>query len=489
VDQGQGFGSLIQSVRSKWRDAEIARLGHDWTQAVSACDAIMEVGRRIDALDVKRKKTMAARTAVEAARQNALTAHADTLVTNLWQTVAREANRADTLFEEGQFDAANEIWAALGSQWNELRDKAQDICAFNAATNAYESAWARVRTPDDYKAENTIGPEPSDARRSYLAQLSGPVWQELTEQERIAKNSCTNFEARRLAYERAVPLLDKASSLAAVNFKNRERCERTNQAHATEQQIPIVSNHFAADMAVRPPRLLIATRADGHELSGAGVWLSGISDSWRTPAQIDLKHGVHYEFSLSNSQQNAIEFLPAKLVIDANWNGDSNVCVNLMTRKPELPSPDREDDHLYFSRGSLTSQSQLDPSLFVKSHKRFINTGPNLLSDTLLAKTWVLYNPNEIMTFNNARSYASTQNGRLPTLRELSSLLVLRQNETDWARLNGAFFPKHMRSPRFWAEETGFLNLSLLCRFVDFGDGTTGKISPDDQCAVLVIRD
>lgn len=157
--------------------------------------------------------------------------------------------------------------------------------------------------------------------------------------------------------------------------------------------------------------------------------------------------------------------------------------------EPVVQDAEAEDAHLYFSVGVLNGQPQLDPGRFVLAPQRFKAKDAESVSDALLRKTWVLYQPDTIMTFSNARTYAASRGGRLPSMRELSSLLVLHRQPNDWARINGSYFPKHSRSTQFWTDETSLLALNALCRVVDFSDGTTSKASSDDQCAVLVIKE
>jgi len=502
IDHGQGFASLLGNLQAKWRDAEIARLGHDWPHALTAYEAVIEGGRQIDALEAKRHRAVASREASEAARLRVSPAHAATLLADAWQAAVHEATIADTLFEKGQFDEACEKWTALVSRWKELHAQAEDIAAYNGARATYESTLASVKVPETARSPGLSGPVSIEEIRSFLAQPSSPVWPALLAQEQVAQNTGTNFEARGTALKRAITLVEKASSWAhtfetqrCANRQIDEKAKESTQPGAPVQTPAVLTDQVEAPTAARKTSLIISAQTDGHEVLGAIVCQSGVSGSWRTPARIGLKDAMHYEFCISNSNPDAGGTLPAKLVLDANWTGERTECVQLtpanIVRPIGMPtnSDDSVDSHLYFSLGALTSQPQQDPARFVKSENRFKRVSPTLVFDTLLAKTWVLYNPNEIMSYENARSYASSQKGRLPTLRELSSLLVLRRGDSDWARLNGTFFQRHQRTTQFWAEETGIMNMSMLCRLVDFGDGTASKTSSDDQCAALVIRD
>jgi len=91
------------------------------------------------------------------------------------------------------------------------------------------------------------------------------------------------------------------------------------------------------------------------------------------------------------------------------------------------------------------------------------------------------------MTLDEARTRARQLGGRLPNLRELSSLLTLQRQSGDWARINGVFFPKHTRSSLVWTDEGSLTSVAMLRYLVDFSDGTMRKGSSDDRNIMLVI--
>ena len=107
----------------------------------------------------------------------------------------------------------------------------------------------------------------------------------------------------------------------------------------------------------------------------------------------------------------------------------------------------------------------------------------------MLGKTWVLYDTNEILTLAEARSRAEQLGARLPTEQELASLLTLRRQKDDWARLNGAFFPGHNRTSMFWTNAGSGSSITMLRYIIDFSDGTTRKASSDDLYGTLLILD
>lgn len=154
-----------------------------------------------------------------------------------------------------------------------------------------------------------------------------------------------------------------------------------------------------------------------------------------------------------------------------------------------VPAGSGEDKHAYYTGNSLGPRSCQDAPLFKAFPGRFSVKEGNLVVDAMFNKTWVLYDPDEILNLANARSRAEQLGARLPTEKELASLLALKQQKGDWARVNGAFFPKHNRISMFWTDAGSGGSITMLRYVVDLGDGTTRKASSDDLYGVLLILD
>ena len=148
-----------------------------------------------------------------------------------------------------------------------------------------------------------------------------------------------------------------------------------------------------------------------------------------------------------------------------------------------------EDRRAYYTGSSLGARSCQDSSLFRANPGRFSVKAENQVADAMLGKTWVLYDANEILTLADARSRAEQLGARLPTQQELASLLALKQQKGDWARVNGAVFPKHNRTSMFWTSSGSGMSITMLRYVVDFSDGTTRKASSDDLYGTLLILD
>jgi len=148
-----------------------------------------------------------------------------------------------------------------------------------------------------------------------------------------------------------------------------------------------------------------------------------------------------------------------------------------------------EDKRAYYTGSSLSSRSCQDASLFKETPKRFSIKQENQVTDALLGKTWILYDADEILTLSDARSRAEQLGARLPTQKELASLLALKQQKGDWARINGAVFPKHNRTSMFWTDSGSGASVTMLRYVIDLNDGTARKTSSDDLHGALLILD
>lgn len=148
-----------------------------------------------------------------------------------------------------------------------------------------------------------------------------------------------------------------------------------------------------------------------------------------------------------------------------------------------------EDKYAYYTGSSLSSRSCQDASLFKEIPKRFSVKQEKQVTDALLGKTWILYDANEILTLPDARNRAEQLGARLPTQQELASLLALKQQKGDWARVNGTVFPKHNRTSMFWTGSGTISSIAALRQVVDFSDGSLRKASSDDQYGLLLISD
>jgi len=147
------------------------------------------------------------------------------------------------------------------------------------------------------------------------------------------------------------------------------------------------------------------------------------------------------------------------------------------------------DDRHYYTKKSLSMIPENNSAHFSRVRQRFKKTGGRSVYDEQLKKTWVLYDTQELLNYEEATRRAQQWGGRLPTEEEIVSLLTLKRRENDWARLNGDIVPVH-RTTHFWMfSDVGGLFKTSLWRQADFSDGTIVKGSSDDRAGVLVLRD
>lgn len=136
---------------------------------------------------------------------------------------------------------------------------------------------------------------------------------------------------------------------------------------------------------------------------------------------------------------------------------------------------------------SNNSIADLDKGRFVTGHNRFRRVSEKEVYDEQLDKTWVLYDPNQIMDWETAQAVAQEAGGRLPTLEELKTLFTTTYNPTNWAYVNTDFFPAHKRTKRFWTSNKTYLG--GLKVYVDFGERKCESTSGSEHQAVLIIKD
>ncbi len=76
LDPGQGFAARLETLEIKWREAEAARQGRSWGQALSGYDQVLAECRNLQMLSTARKQAAGAREKASSARQAAAAANA-----------------------------------------------------------------------------------------------------------------------------------------------------------------------------------------------------------------------------------------------------------------------------------------------------------------------------------------------------------------------------------------------------------------------------
>ena len=454
ADRRHGVGTRVDALRVQWQEAEAARSKEDWPKALAAYDALIRQGQQIEELDTKRQAALPAaqraKELAEEARQNAAYAGAAEWASNVFQQAEAAGRDAAAKWDEGALDDAREAWSDAAAQWHTAGVQARESKAYQQARSDFEAALAAVTIPKT--PHSTVEPSPTGvgAPRAFLKEYGGDSWQKVAQLEAAGEEGIANPELGRKAYERAATLLTPTVQIALENEKR--------------------SRLAAALAASRQAKL-------------QGKWDVVMTSACQALAieELDAEAMQLKEESLTKLKAPPVtqQAKPATLISPP------------LTNAPPLDTKVQVDSRVYYTGETLNSRPQLNALHFKQHPNRFRKAGSDSgVSDALLRKTWVLYDPKEIMNLPAALERARTLGGRLPTVAELSSLLILRQQNGDWARINGELFPKHERTTLFWTDGTsGSASGGMLKRMVDLIDGTLRNTSADDQCGVLVIRD
>jgi hypothetical protein len=453
ADRRHGVGARVDALRILWQEAEAARSKEDWPKALATYDALIRQGHQVEELDDKRQATLPAaqlaKELAEEARQNAAYAGAAEWASNACQKAEAAGRDAVAKWDEGALDDARQAWSDAAAQWNTAGVQAREAKAYRQARSDFETALAAVtipKTPHLTEAPSLIG---VGATRAFLREYGGDSWQKVAQLEASGEEGIANAEQGRKAYERAATLLTPTVQIAVET----EKRSRLTAALLASRQAKMQSKW---DVVMTSACQALAI----DELNAEAMLLKEESLSKLKAPPV-------------TQQTNAAPLISPPLTNDA-----------------PLEAKVKVDSRAYFTGESLNSRPQLTALQFKQHPNRFRKAGSDSgVSDALLRKTWVLYDPKEIMNLSSALERAHTLGGRLPTVAELSSLLTLKQQNGDWARINGELFPEHERTTLFWTDGTsGPASGGMLKRMVDLSDGSLRNTSADDQCGVLVIR-
>jgi tRNA A-37 threonylcarbamoyl transferase component Bud32 len=512
LDPGQGLETKISEVRGGLKEADQALGRRDWQPALTRYDQVLELLKEVSQLEVKRTAAAEAQRGADGVKGKAEAANVKALAGPSWQAAERDEAKTKQMFEKGDFDLARNGWLGLSNRWVEIHAQAvSQMAAYGQAKKAYDAAVRAVALPKEVRAAGKTGPIADEEVRTYLGDYGGSAWTLALQHEKEAQTAVNTSEGA-AAYKNASDSLKVASSDAAAKAAEAER---------KRQEL--------ADKA-KKPRLKVTVFAEGVSLDGASVTLDGQTSKQTAPCMLDLEPGREHTITVSRVSDGVTKYVATNLLVKASWEGErtTNVVLAVLrssnggglvaktnspqadrsvekksppTPPPTTPPiiPEKPDNHLYYKGGVLESQPTVDPSRFVSAPQRFRKLASGRVADSKWSKTWVLYNPKEIMTFQSARQQAASLGGRLPTVEEMASLLTVKREPGDWTRLNGDFFPEHTRTCQFWTGENslfsarkfsnGLTTLGALNWVVDFSDGTAGKKSGDDQYGVLVILD
>ena len=373
-----------------------------------------------------------------------------------------------------RLDALESAWqtvqgALASGKWADAADGCRAVKAAGEVIEALDASRAKAR-----EAQTAAQAARAKAAESDAATLAGVAWQAAEEQSAAALKRFQqgDFDEAARAWKQVASNWEAARLLADQAAMAKRQAEASQKTAAEAKRLEDAARLAAAEDK---------RAAEAAQKAAAEAEAKRLEDAARR-ATAEAKQAAEAEAKRQAS-------VPAR---PADPSAQPPVVVTPATTPPP-PVKESPDTRRYYQGTTLAGQPQREPLRFVAQAARFRKVAEGRVADARLGKTWALYQPNEIMTFENARQHAASLGGRLPTLAEAVSLLVLDRESGDWARINGAFFPKHQRTTQFWSDETRLITgntlmtLNALRWMIDFSDGTASKVSQDDQCGVLVL--
>lgn len=110
IDRGEMLGAQLDELELKWCEAEAARQGKTWGQALKAYDTVLALAKTATAADVARTAAKEQQTTADDARKKAASAQAATDAAAEFATAQKEEKAAATAFGQGDFAAASKAW-------------------------------------------------------------------------------------------------------------------------------------------------------------------------------------------------------------------------------------------------------------------------------------------------------------------------------------------------------------------------------------------
>jgi len=271
LDRGQRFVSRLDALDVAWREAEAARQGGRWEQALKGYGAVIETCKMLNELEGSRERAKTRRKEAEAAKVYA----------------ASEKRASDA---RAYRKAKDDYLAALPGDAERL-------------TKYRGPKWSEV-TKLQWIGEASQG-EPSDGARAYAAAreaLKGAV-SEARDNERAAKLNAALAAAREAkaagAWRDCVARADEALALDAANG------EAATLKAAAQQGLT--------------PSLTVVVEAGGREVAAA---ISDGRETFVTPKTFMLRKGADYAFTVSRkSSSPSVCYTDKPLALKVDWNG------------------------------------------------------------------------------------------------------------------------------------------------------------------------
>jgi tRNA A-37 threonylcarbamoyl transferase component Bud32 len=364
LERGQGFGARLDALEVTWREAEAARQGGGWGQALSGYDAALAACKALGEAEASREDAKARRGAAEAAKAEAEQAGSASDAEELFAEGGRGSTRAAELFETGDFAGASKAWGEASQSYASAKTRA-------LASQAYAKAKAEV--------ESELG-GPASTRAALLEAHGGAKWSEVKRLRTLGAASANDPAAGEKAYRDALAALPgavaeaqaakqaEADRLAAEAKAREEKARRekveaalaaARQARAAgEWQVCVeragealaleAGNAEAAALKKEAEASLVPTLTVEVEAGGRAV-AAEISDGerrYRAPHTFALEAGRRYSFAVAGFSGDAApelqggaktRYKPETVEVTADWRGPKTRRVTLeeVTGPPE----------------------------------------------------------------------------------------------------------------------------------------------------------
>jgi len=359
LDRDQGFGARLDALEVTWREAEAARQGGGWGQALSGYDAVIAACRTLEALEVARGDAEARRGEAEQARRDAAGANAAEDAKEMFETGGRASSRAAEAFEKVDFPAATKAWQEATTSFVAAKTRSLAVQAYRQAKTDFEAALAADETGTGGRAS---------PRATLLGKHGGPKWQEVQREQRIGAASAADPVEGKRAYAAALAMLPAAvaealdaekteaeqvhqarvaASLAAARAAKaagqwQECLEKAGEIYDLETggraspRPAVVAEANAlkreAEQNLVPTLMIVAVTEAGREIEALA---SAAGKTWKTPATIPLAFGQAYDFTVTHAPPNTqyqipnTQYLPSTLLLTADWRGPQTRRVTL----------------------------------------------------------------------------------------------------------------------------------------------------------------
>jgi formylglycine-generating enzyme required for sulfatase activity/serine/threonine protein kinase len=200
LDAGQGFGEWLKALEMTWREAEAARQGQGWGQALSGYDAVLAACKRLEEEEVSRGDARTRRGEAEKAEEAAVRAEAAKDAKEIFEEGVRCAARAAQAFEKGLFADASKAWRETAAAYASAQGRALAVQAYTTAKVNFETVLAT----------NTV----------LLTTYGGAKWADVKSQQKLAEIGTNDLQAGAEAYRKALEgLSDAVGEAAAVRLR------------------------------------------------------------------------------------------------------------------------------------------------------------------------------------------------------------------------------------------------------------------------------